>query len=303
MQVPDALVTRQEVSFVSSGSRCAAWLYRPRQRESALPCVVMAHGFGATREMSLAPYAERFAAAGLNALVFDYRHFGGSAGEPRQLISVRRQLQDYSSAIEYARTLEDVDASRIAVWGTSFSGGHALVTAARSAGISAAVCQCPMLDGLAALGNILSYGGVGLLLKLTGHGLLDFSAAAFGRTHCIPIVGQPGTLAMMSTPDAEDGYRRLMPAGVRDDVAARIALRVAAYRPVSDADRVRCPVLVQICERDSVAPASAAEETLRRLGRYGEACRYPIGHFEPYFGKHFERSVDDQLEFLGRHLN
>ena len=303
MQLPEELVMRQDVGFLSGGSRCAAWLYRPRRRETALPCVVMAHGFGATREMSLAPYAELFAAAGMNALLFDYRHFGASEGEPRQLISVRRQLQDYRSAIEYARTLEDVDAARIAVWGTSFSGGHALVTAAGQAGVSAAVCQCPMLDGLAALRNILSYGGARQVLKLTGHGLLDLSAAAFGRTHCIPIVGQPGTLAIMSTPDAEDGYRRLMPAGFRDDVAARIALWVAAYRPVSEADKVRCPVLLQICEHDSVAPASAAEAALRRMGPYGEVCRYPIGHFEPYFGEHFERSVDDQLEFLRRHLN
>ena len=56
------------------------------------PCVVMAHGFGATRDASLAPYAERFAAAGMHVLLFDYRHFGTSEGQPRQLVSVRRQL-------------------------------------------------------------------------------------------------------------------------------------------------------------------------------------------------------------------
>ena len=298
-----AAVDRIEIDFRSGGHLCAAWLYAPRGTTDALPCVVMAHGFGATREMSLAPYAERFAAAGLNVLLFDYRHFGASEGNPRQLISVRRQLRDYAAAIECARQLDTVDAARIAVWGTSFSGGHALVTAARDADVAAALCQCPMLDGLAALRNILAYAGIGQALKLTGHGLTDLLLSAFGSAHYIPIVGQPGSLAVMSTPDAEDGYRRLAPPGVRDDVAARIALFVANYRPVKDAGKVRCPVLVQICEHDSVAPPSAAEETVRRLGEYAEARRYPIGHFEPYFGEHHERSVSDQLEFLRRHLN
>jgi hypothetical protein len=61
-------------------------------------------------------------------------------------------------------------------------------------------------------------------------------------------------------------------------------------------------VLVQICGKDSVAPAAAAEEAVRRLAANGEVRRYPIGHFEPYFGAPFERSVTDQLEFLRRHL-
>jgi hypothetical protein len=61
-------------------------------------------------------------------------------------------------------------------------------------------------------------------------------------------------------------------------------------------------VLVQVCERDSVAPVAPTELVIRLLGSRGEARRYPIGHFEPYFGVHFERSVADQLAFLQRHL-
>ncbi len=71
---------------------------------------------------------------------------------------------------------------------------------------------------------------------------------------------------------------------------------------MSHAARVRCPVLVQVCERDSVAPAEAAERVIAKLGPLAEAQRYPIGHFEPYFGAPFERSISDQLAFLRRHL-
>jgi pimeloyl-ACP methyl ester carboxylesterase len=297
-------MTRTEVAFGSRGATCRAWRYAPDANGdgSLRPCVVMAHGFGATREASLEPYAERFAAAGMHVLLFDYRHFGASDGEPRQLLSVRRQLQDYAAAVHFAHALSGVDPDRVAVWGTSFSGGHALVTAATVPGVAAAVCQCPMLDGLAAVMNILRYAGPGQLMRLTGHGLWDVALAPFGRAHYVPTVGKPGTLAVMTSDDADEGYRRLAPPGFRFEVAARIGLTAGLYRPVRYADRVGCPVLVQVCERDSVAPVASAEQVIRLLGSRGEAVRYPIGHFEPYFGVHFERSVSDQLEFLQRHL-
>ena len=299
-------MARAEVSFESHGSLCRAWHYPPAGVTAAVgtkrPCVVMAHGFGATRDASLAQYAEHFAGAGLHVLLFDYRHFGASDGQPRQRVSVRRQLQDYAAAVVHAGKIAGVDGGRIAVWGTSFAGGHALVIAARVPGVAAAVCQCPMMDGLAAVTEIMRYAGILQVLRLTGHGLLDLLLSMAGRAHYIPTVGKPGSLAVMASSDADAGYRALVPDGFRLEVAARIALFIGLYRPVSHARSVRCPVLVQICEHDSVAPASAAEKTLERLGTYGEARRYPIAHFEPYFGEHFKRSIADEVEFLVRHL-
>ena len=69
----------------------------------------MAHGFSAVKEMYLDKYAETFAAAGLNALVFDNRNFGASDGEPRQEIDPVQQVRDYRHAITYADTLTEVD--------------------------------------------------------------------------------------------------------------------------------------------------------------------------------------------------
>jgi hypothetical protein len=43
--------------------------------------MVMAHDFSATKELRLPAYAERFCAAGIGVLLFDYRHFGASGGE------------------------------------------------------------------------------------------------------------------------------------------------------------------------------------------------------------------------------
>jgi uncharacterized protein len=120
-------MNRIDVAFNSQGVHCAAWLYRP-DGPGPHPCVILANGFGAIREMRLPAYAERFAQAGLAVLIFDYRHFGASEGEPRQLLDIKQQLADWAAAISYVRGLDDIDPERIALWGTSFSGGHVIET-------------------------------------------------------------------------------------------------------------------------------------------------------------------------------
>lgn len=123
-----------EITFTSGGVACAAWhlpaAVNTLADERGRPCVVMAHGFGGTRDTGLLGYAEAFAAAGIDAFVFDYRGFGASQGTPRQLVSYRRQRQDYHAAIAAARRLPGVDPERIVLWGTSYSGGHVVAVAA-----------------------------------------------------------------------------------------------------------------------------------------------------------------------------
>ena len=87
--------TRTDVDFVSSGTRCAAWLYRPHG-VARPPVVVMAHGFGAERTFGLPAFAGRFAAAGLAVLLFDYRGFGAErrpAPQPGQPPTARPRLE------------------------------------------------------------------------------------------------------------------------------------------------------------------------------------------------------------------
>src|SRR5690349_20947540 len=135
-----ASFARTDATFESGGWRCAAWVYEP-EGEGPFPCVVLAHGWTGVREQRLDAFAERFASAGLAALVFDYRHFGASEGEPRQLLDIGRQHEDWVAAIAYARTRGDVDPDRIALWGSSFSGGHVVSVAARDRRIAAVVAQ------------------------------------------------------------------------------------------------------------------------------------------------------------------
>src|SRR6059058_1918849 len=142
-------VTRRDVAFTSSGDECRAWLFMPGAERP--PLVILGHGLGATREYGLEPFARRFADAGIAALVFTYRHFGDSGGEPRQLLDIERQLDDWAAALAYARGLPDVDADRVAIWGTSLAGGHVIEAAARDGRVAAVVSQCPFADGAASV--------------------------------------------------------------------------------------------------------------------------------------------------------
>jgi len=292
---------RSDVTFQSAGTRCAAWLYRPEESGGGpTPCIVLAHGFSGVRDQRLDAYAERFAQAGLTALVFDYRYFGDSDGEPRQLLDIRRQLEDWRAAIAYARTLEGVDPARIAIWGSSFSGGHVMSLAARDPSLAAAVSQVAFADGLITLPSL----GIGRALWLTREGLRDQVAALRARPpHMIAAVGPPGSKSMMNTPNAEPGIEAITPPGStwRNEIAARIALRVGSYRPARQAGKIRCPILFCVGDNDDLTAPGLVLKAASKAPR-AEVKRYPIGHFDIYVGEWFERAVADQVDFLKRHL-
>jgi cephalosporin-C deacetylase-like acetyl esterase len=291
--------TRHDVSFASGEDTCAAWLYMPDGVASP-PAVILGHGLGATREMRLDAFAERFAQAGIAALAFTYRHFGDSTGQPRQLLSIKRQLADWDAAIAWVKDRHDLDCTRIAVWGSSFGGGHSITVASRHPELKAAVSQCPFTDGLAsalALGPTES-------LKVLPTVAKDLASMIFGRAPAmIPLAGPPGSVALMNAPDAHPGYEALLPPETtfRNEVAARVAPTIMAYRPGRAAKKIKFPILFCVSNTDSVTPPA---QTLRdaHTAPRGEIKRYDAGHFDFYLGEPFEALVRDQVELLTRHL-
>lgn len=261
----------------------------------------MAHGFAAIRALRLAAYAERFAESGFAVLVFDYRGWGDSAGEPRRVLDIGSQQDDWRAALAYARALDGVDASRVVAWGSSFGAGHVLSIAAEDHGLAAVIAQVPHISGPAS-----AFAGPPLtMMRLGLAGLRDQLRAAFGREPLrVPAAGEPGTLAMMSSPDAMPGlkllagdrYEELLP---QNNVAARIALRLPFYSPGRVAGRITCPALVQLAIDDVVTPYAVALKAARRIPR-GEVLSYECGHFDPYVEPRFDTVVGDQIGFLRR---
>jgi uncharacterized protein len=130
----------------ASGDELEAWLYLP-EGNGPHPAVVMAHGIGAIKAGGLAPFAERFREEGFAAIAFDYRNFGGSGGQPREVLSVPRQRADYSTVIGWAIEQPYIDPRQIIAWGTSFAGMHVVELAGSDTRLAAAVAQAPLTDG------------------------------------------------------------------------------------------------------------------------------------------------------------
>ena len=237
---------------------------------------------------------------GIAALIFDYRHFGNSEGEPRRLVDRDRQHDDWRAAINFARMLQGIDPRRLAVWGTSLSAGHVATIAADDPGIAAAISQVPMVSGVSAL----RAAGARTALRVALADLRDQVRRSLGRPPSfIPLVGPPGSRAAMTSPDAEPGYRALFEPGEesRNEATARGLLRLAAYRPMIRAPEIQCPWLVCVCDGDAITPPRPAVKAAARAPR-GEIRHYDAGHFDIYVGTTFEIAVSDQVDFLRRHL-
>jgi pimeloyl-ACP methyl ester carboxylesterase len=283
---------REDLEFRSGGDTCAAWLYPAGGKATANPVVVMAHGLSGTRRDGLGPFAERFSAAGIAALLFDHRGFGDSGGEA-DLFEPERQLDDWRAAIAFARSLPGVDPGRVATFGSSMGGGNALAAAAEDPRVAAVVSQVPFLDMVRQAHRSSP--------RLTARMLV---AAARGRH--LPAVGQPHEAAFINAPGGETGWRHVVAIGEdsrwRNRVSSRWLLG-APYRPARLAAKLHCPWLLCVGEADRVAKPGPAIAAARRAP-LGELRTYPgVDHFDIYDGPAHEAVVAEEIAFLRRHLS
>ena len=293
--------TSESTSFLSDGTLCAATVFRPASSaELPVPAIVMAHGFGSPRALRLYAYAERFAAAGYAAVVFDYRGFGDSEGEPRQLLDVPMQHADWKAALKFARALPGIDADKIVAWGTSFGGGHVLAVAGRGEELAAVIAQVPHVSGPAAVRAT----GLAASRRIAPYAIRDQINAALGRKPVyVPLVGRPGDVGIMTTPDALPGLEQLIthsglePDAYRQDVAARIGLKIGLYSPQRVMSNIECPTLIQIARHDAITPCAVAEKAARRITQ-ATVRIYECSHFDPYVEPAFTGIIADQLAFL-----
>jgi len=290
----------ETVAFESAGVRCEADLYLPAAGEPPWPAVVMAHVFGAERAWGLAPFAERFARAGVAALAFDYRHLGGSEGTPRRLIDTGRQRDDWDAALAYVRSLEEVDADRVAAWGSSFSGGHALEVACRDHDVRAVVAQVPFVDGRSTVAHQTSDRSTRSRLGTMARAVADrvLAVADLGPVS-VPLVSEPGGGGLVDSPGAEEGFLSLVPEGEEpvNSTPARVVLDLPFFRPGRRADEVDVPVHLVVGEEDRLLPRGPTERTIDRLPD-PSVHRVPTGHFGVHYDPWFEPVVEAQVAFL-----
>lgn len=291
--------TRIDHQFSSHNKTCQGWLYLPEGVEKP-PVMVMAHGLACEKDFGLPAFAEHFVELGIAVFLFDYRNLGTSEGMPRNLVSYRRQIQDWEAAIRFVKRIPEVNDIKIALWGTSYSGGHVISVAARHPELAAVSAHVPFADGMTSI-KTMSLVQMG---QVVGAGLRDLlHCLTWQSPYCIPVVGQPGSLAVMNSPGSMEGYLKMVPEGSswENKLPARFSLSASFYRPTAVASRIKCPVLLIMGEQDHVVyPPS-----IRTMAGKINDCTFielPMGHFDSYGGERFAQVVDLQSKFLGQKL-
>ena len=296
----------ETIHFDSAGTRCEAWhLPAAHERlagEAGRPVVVMAHGLGGTKDSGLLPFAEAFAAAGLDVLLFDYRGFGGSDGEPRQVVSLASQVADYRAALVAAAALPGVDPRRLVLWGVSLAGGHVLTAAAGRDDIAGVVAVVPMVDGIAAARHALATHRPAEMARATAAGIASRVAARRGRGHTMmPIVGRRGEPGALTVEGAYEDYLAIAGPTWRNEIAADVTLELGTRDPAKAASAITAPVLVQIADFDRSAPPHAAAKAA--FDARAEVRHYPGDHFDLFPGRPWhDAAVAHAVLFLERHL-
>jgi pimeloyl-ACP methyl ester carboxylesterase len=283
----------------TSGDELEAWVYRPEDG-GPRPAVVMAHGLAAVKAGGLAPFAERFCREGFTTIAFDYRQWGDSTGEPRDETSVPRQREDYRTVIDWAVADPGIDETQIFVWGTSFSGLHAVELAATDGRLRGAIAQNPLVDGLAAMKMVPPTRS----LRLFAAGMRDRVGSLLGRPPRYIAAGvAPGEFGAVANAAAFAGLEIIRPKDGTEwhnRVAARSVLGAVAHRPVRKAARIRCPILLVVAEHDTIAPVAPALRVAERAPN-AELFLSRGGHYGVYAGgEDHERVVNVEVEFLHR---
>lgn len=282
------------VAIAGDGPDLAADLYLPPRAQEPVPAVVTGSGFGGVKEMLLPLFGKALADAGIATLAIDYAGFGASAGEPRQDLNPRAQIQDLRRGLDFLCRDRRIDASKLGVFGPSMCGAHTLVIAGTDPRVRAAVSIVPFVRApKSPPSRRLAY---------------DLALDALRRVLFLPsrrirVAGPPNSHAVMTTDGALDWLQNMAATAPNfsNEITLRSLPRVAGYRPMRWVGRqgIRVPLRTILSTSDSITPAALARQELRDVDH--DIVEFPGSHFE-LFDEHLAGVLRLTVEWFLRHL-
>jgi fermentation-respiration switch protein FrsA (DUF1100 family) len=296
---------REDIEFkTEDGVALRGWLYLPDARQKPVPTVVMAHGYSAVKEDYLDCFGEVFAAAGLGALVFDNRNFGASDGEPRQEIDPWQQVRDYRDAITYAGSLATVDENRIGVWGSSYSGAHALVVGAIDRRVKCVTSQVPLISGHRNARRLIRADTIATVQAMFDE---DRKARFEGKppTMIAVVSDDPNVPCALPTPDAykfmtETAEKRAP--SWKNEVTLRSLEMFLEYEPGAYIEHLSpTPLLMVVAAKDHLTVADEALAAYERALQPKKLLLLKGGHFDAYV-EDFDEASGAARDWFVEHL-
>jgi fermentation-respiration switch protein FrsA (DUF1100 family) len=293
---------QSDIEFDAEGTTLRGWLFR-LEGAGPHPIVVMAHGFSGLKEQYLDRFAKVFASAGLASLVFDNRNFGASDGTPRQEIDPVAQMRDYRHAITFARTLPGIDPERVGVWGTSYSGGHAIVLGAIDRRVRCVVAQVPAISGYT---SGLRRTRPDLVKRLQARFIADREARYRGEPPAmVPVVSQdPTALCALAGEEAYDYFQRSLKIAPhrQNEVTLRSLEMAREYEPGVYISRISpTPLLMIVTTNDPTTPTDISLQAFERALAPKKLVLVEGGHFTLYV-EEFDRASREARDWFVEHL-
>ncbi|MEH1165647.1 alpha/beta fold hydrolase [Micromonospora sp. CPCC 205539] len=278
-----------------------------------VPAVLLAHGFGGTKE-SVRSDAEEFAGRGYAVLTWTARGFGRSGGEIH-LDSPDYEVRDASRLLDWLAARPEVrtDAAgdpKVGVVGGSYGGGLALLLAAQDQRVDAIVPMItwndlsraflPESTGGAPTEGVFKKGWAGLFFGGAGNAGTGLGAAPGGNAPAgttsagIVSAGAADPSCGRFAADVCAAYLRIATAGRADQAAVDLLRRSS---PAGVLDRIKAPTLLVQGEADTLFPLGEADANARGIAATGTPVRvawFTGGHD----GGAGPRSDSDRVKFL-----
>ncbi len=300
--VDAAKCTREDIEINADGETLRGWLFRPSGAEGKTPLIVLGGGFAAVKEMGMADFAERFADAGFAAIAFDFRNLGTSDGSPRQELDPWKQIEDLRHAITYAQTLSSVDADRIGLWGTSYSGGHSLVVGATDRRVKCVAVQMPTISGHWSGFRRVPMDQIG---AVTAALAADRIKRMQGEAPTMrPIVGDADDHPIYQSREVRTWFDRLAPDAPswRNEVTLRTLEYARGYEPGAYIEFISpTPLLMVVGREDSLTCYDLQLEAYNRALEPKKLVLLDGGHFTCY-DEEFEPAVSAAVDWFTTHL-
>lgn len=299
------------IEFDSQGTTCAGQVYFPTQRSKRPACIVMANGFSATMDWLLPDFAKKFTEAGFAVFTFDYRYFGRSGGQPRQLIDLRQQRIDLKNAVKWVRSNKDLDRDKIILWGTSLGGSHVVNLACADEDFAAVVCNMPAIDMIkgantkrkAEVAGASRWDIAITTARLLGAGIYDFIRSVFNLSpYYLKVYGRMGE-AIFTDPSIATRFDKVAKESEtwRNLVTARSIFMIPRYRE-GTIEKITAPILLVLAAKDIEIDSDFTKEKFLQARKI-KIYEYPYDHFSLYHGEAFVHVVQDQITFLNRCIN
>ncbi|KDR76793.1 hypothetical protein GALMADRAFT_139671 [Galerina marginata CBS 339.88] len=291
-----------QIPSITDGIYLDVWFYKPTGN-APYPVIVAGHGMTAVKEAGMSAFGERWATdAGFASLIFDYRFFGNSGGQPRNLLDLDKQLEDFRSVVQWARSQDIFLDTKIVVMGSALGSLNACRIALDDPAIAGVMAHSPMLDGYA---TVMA---AGFNPRLVFWATIDQIRSMLGLSPLfIRAVGKEGQFALLNSPSSYPGFVKMFEhssvpfTDAPNLVSPRVVFQMMGVRPGLSLKRAKFPVLLVIPQEDDMIPLKVARDIAAQSPKIITVVESPGAHFDVMPGEMgYDVNIEAQIKFLQR---